>query len=131
MAHLVQATKGALLALVISASILAACVFTPDPPISCEEISNVDCARAVAMARPLLGSYWGNASEAIVHAGICARFMRCLPTVARDKTHLLVELIFAEDPERFVRIDREPTWTASCLVFVTSANEGHTEPCET
>jgi hypothetical protein len=126
---LVHATKGALLALVIFAAILDACAFTPDPPISCEDISSVDCGRAVAMARPLLSSYWGSAREVIVHTGFCARFMHCPPSAVNDKTHLMVELIFAETPERFVRIEIGPRWAATCSKFVATANEGHTEPC--
>lgn len=79
----------------------------------------------------MLSSYWGKASQVLVHPGVCARFMRCLPSADRDQGHVLVELTMGEGLVPFVVIDRqEATWKATCSVFVYSGNTGGTEACQ-
>ena len=111
------------------AAILSASLFAHSPPVDCQGVTAEDCRRAIDMARPFISSHWGNASAVTVRPGPCSRGMKCPYGVATNKRFLTVELT-THELAPWVLIDRQGSeWTAHCLVFVYSGNEGRVQPC--
>ena len=109
-----------------------ACVFDLDPPVRCESVAAEDCDSALDMARPLLGAYWEQASEVLVHPGPCSfeGGGSCPPRFATDARWLTVELVSDQPEAAFVVIDRRTgEWTPTCAVTVPDVDGAHREPC--
>jgi hypothetical protein len=129
MASMRRTIVAAILVAIIAVS--TGCALLPGPEITCQEqVSAEDCDRAVDMARPLLVAYWDEASEALVHRGMCTRDMECSDRQRTFPDVLTVELVSAEADSASVVIDgRTADWTATCRLIVATANGAHSEHC--
>jgi hypothetical protein len=98
--------------------------------ISCRSMEQDDCDRAVEIAKPLLDAYWDQASEVLVHPGICTRSMICSERQRNHSGAITVELVSDLPEDASVVIDRQAArWTARCRLIVPDDNGAHTEPC--
>ena len=105
-----------------------ACVF--DPPVTCQSVEQDDCDRAVAMARPMLGAYWDQATEVLVHPGVCSLAMPCSARQASLPGYHTVELVSDKPEAASVVIDsRSADWVATCRLIVPDDNGAHGEHC--
>ena len=83
------------------------------------------------MAHPLLAAYWDQASQALVHPGVCADPMECSERQATSPHALTVELVSDQPESASVVIDRSrEDWIATCRLIVPDATGWHGEPCE-
>jgi hypothetical protein len=115
--------------LVVVTGAASACVFDLDPQVNCQSVEADDCDRAVEMARPLLAAYWHEATEVLVHAGLCSRVMQCSQRQANHPDYLTVELVSERPENASVVIDRSAEWTATCRLIVPDATGAHAEAC--
>lgn len=118
--------------LVAISAVSSACALLPGPETTCQEpVAAEDCDRAVDMARPLLAGYWEQASEVLVHPGVCSLAMAgCSERQATFPGYLTVELLSDQPESASVVIDRHaPDWTATCRLIVPDAHGAHGEPC--
>lgn len=100
------------------------------PQITCLDVASADCSRALDIARPLLRSYWEQASEVQVHPGGCSWYRHCLLTLAHDQGFITVDLVSDRPEMAFVVINRHnANWTASCALTVPDASGAHGESC--
>ncbi|HEX6475009.1 MAG TPA: hypothetical protein VF114_07995 [Candidatus Limnocylindria bacterium] len=116
-------------ALVLVSVVGSACVF--GPTVTCGDVAQDDCDRAVEMAKPLLDAYWDQATEVLVHPGVCSLAMAgCSHRQATFPGFLTVELVPHHPSAASVVIDQhDPGWTASCRLIVADSNGAHGEPC--
>ena len=123
--------QAALAAVLVLLSVVgSACVF--GPTVTCRDVSQDECDRAVEMARPLLDAYWNEANEVLVHPGICSLAMAgCSQRQGTFPGFLTVELIPHYPEAASVVIDHHDSeWTASCRLIVADADGAHGAPCE-
>lgn len=123
-------TRGALAAVAVALLSLvgSACVF--GPPVTCRDVAQDECDRAVEMAKLLLVDYWDQATEVLVHPGICSGSMQCSQRQATHPGYVTVELVPRLPEEVSVVIDRQTAeWTATCRLIVPDADGAHGEPC--
>jgi hypothetical protein len=115
-------------ALVLISTLGSACA--SDPPVSCQSVPQDHCDRAVAMARPLLSAYWDQATEVLVHPGVCSLAMPCSARQANFPGYHTVELVSDQPEAASVVIDsRNPEWVATCRLIVPDEDGAHGEPC--
>jgi hypothetical protein len=90
-----------------------------------------DCDRAVEMARPFLAAYWDEASEVLVHPGVCRLAMKgCSDRQATVPGYMTVELVSDQPESASMVIDRSRAeWSATCHLIVREADGAHGEPC--
>jgi hypothetical protein len=119
------------LALVATVAVgTGACVF--GPTVTCQDVSDEVCDRAVEMAKPLVRSYWMTADEVLVHPGVCTRDMECSARQASFPGFVTVELSSDQPEAASVVIDMtEAEWTASCRLIVPDDSGAHGEACST
>jgi hypothetical protein len=117
-----------LVAIAVAAS---GCALLPGPEITCQEpVSAEDCDRAMEMARPLLAAYWDQATEVLVHPGVCTLEMECTERQATFPGYLTVELLSdLPDSASVVIGGRAADWTATCRLIVADTIGAHGEPC--
>jgi hypothetical protein len=115
------------LALAVTALIVAVatgCVFDRGPLITCADVATDDCDQALEMARPLMHTYWEQASQVYVHAGGCVRSRICPATLAQDPGFITVDLVSDQPESASVVFDRRNAeWTARC--FLTPTPHGY------
>ncbi|HKO32491.1 MAG TPA: hypothetical protein VJY85_01975 [Candidatus Limnocylindria bacterium] len=118
--------------LVAISAALTGCALLPRPDITCQEtVSAEDCDRAVEMARRLLAAYWDEASEVLVHPGVCRLDMKgCSERQATFRGYVTVELVSDQPESASVVIDgSNADWSATCLLSVPDAHGAHGERC--
>ena len=82
------------------------------------------------MARPLLAAYWDQATEVLVHPGICSYPMICSERQASHPDFLTIELLPELPESASVVIERQSArWTASCRLIVADEHGPHAERC--
>jgi hypothetical protein len=83
------------------------------------------------MARPLLVAYWNQASEVLVHPGVCTLAMKgCSARQSRFPGYVTVELVSDQPESAYVVLDRESEeWTATCRLIVADEDGAHGERC--